>query len=636
MAHDSAESSDAAPEFPAGLTWFNVAEPLSLKALRGRFVLLNFWTASAINCQHTLPELQQLAEKFHDELTIVGVHAGKFPHEKTDEAIRQDMVRLDIQHPVVNDRDYAIWKAYGVDAWPSLILIDPAGNILGSHTGEGIYDLFDMVMANALKQFDDAGEVKRGDVELVPESLRRSNSLLLYPSKLTVDPKKKRLIICDSGHNRILIVDPDGRIDDVIGCGRPGADDGSFSAATFNCPRGAVLVDDMLYICDTDNHLIRTANFANRQVRTVFGTGSIAETINQGGYGTAVALNSPWDICEADGKLYIAMAGPHQIWEADLNMLRLEPYAGSTEHGRVDGKLLEAKLAQPSGITSDGICLFFVDADTSSVRTAELDPDGEIRSSVGAGAFDFGDTDGSHDLARLQYPTDILAADGKIFVADTYNHKIRQIDPLDQRVSTLAGTGKPGVVDGPGLSAQFREPSGLALLDGILYVADTCNHLVRKIELATGTVSTLTFSNFTAISPDRSHWSGRTLTLPAHRVLTGSSMLTINLQLPTPYELNPDAPVYLDWYPDDDGIVRFSSNAETIDLGPNDSPLRFRVSTFKGETSLHVEAIVYLIRPDHPGCFLDMVRATVPINVGDDGEPGAPIVLPVAGTLEIL
>lgn len=629
MAVDPPDTGDKAPAFPDGLTWYNVSAPVSLADMRGRFVLLNFWCASSINCRHILPELRQLEEKYRDELTVIGVHCGKFPHEQTDAALRATVVRLSIEHPVVNDPDYRIWKRYGVEAWPSLILIDPAGDILGTHSGEGIYDLFDMVMTNAMAQYDDAGVLIRRRLDPLPEGRDRAQSLLAFPSAISVDRKRQRLFISDSGHHRILVCTADGRIEDVIGCGQCGADDGSFTAATFNIPRGSVLHDDTLYICDTDNHLIRGANFSTRQVRTYFGTGELSQVFNQSGYGTQVALNSPWDICEADGRLYIAMCGPHQLWVADLNMLRIEPYAGSTAHGHRDGPLAQAQLAQPNGISTDGVILYFTDSDSSSVRTANLDPDGDVDTLIGGGLFDFGDVDGSCDLARMQCPGSVLAQDGKIFVADTYNHKIKQLDPLDHRASTLAGSGQPGLKDGPGAQAQFNEPCGLELLGNRLFVCDRNNHLIRVINLETKVVSTLEFTNFTAISPDRSKWQGRFLDLPPHQVMAGAASLVMDLQIPAAYELHAAAPIYLDWYAEDDGVIRFSSNAETIDVGPNDSPLHFRVSTASGRTALIVEAVIYLRHRDRPGTFLDLVRARVPVCVDDHAEPQTVIAIPL-------
>jgi thiol-disulfide isomerase/thioredoxin len=115
-----------APEFPAGMQWLNTATPLRLADLRGKIVLLDFWTYCCINCMHIIPELTALERKYPNELVVIGVHSAKFHNEGDSENIRQAILRYEIQHPVVNDRDFRIWRSYAVRAWPTLMVIKPS------------------------------------------------------------------------------------------------------------------------------------------------------------------------------------------------------------------------------------------------------------------------------------------------------------------------------------------------------------------------------------------------------------------------------------------------------------------------------------------------------------------------------
>jgi DNA-binding beta-propeller fold protein YncE len=288
-----------------------------------------------------------------------------------------------------------------------------------------------------------------------------------------------------------VIARPEGAIEGVVGSGKRGFKDGPFESAEFNQPQGAAVDGDVLYIADTENHAIRAAGLRTRQVTTVLGTGQQARQFNVSGRGAGVALNSPWDVLVQGGKLYIAMAGAHQLWEADLETWEARPFAGSGREARIDGALAAAALAQPSGLATDGKKLYFADSETSSVRWADLGNPGQVGTLIGEDLFEFGDRDGTRPRARLQHPLGVTLHDGLLYVADTYNSKVKIIDPARAASVTFAGTGKHGARDGKLSEATFDEPGGLAFLNGNLYVADTNNHRIRVIDLAAQTVRTL-------------------------------------------------------------------------------------------------------------------------------------------------
>ncbi len=352
---DALEGSINAPEFPAGLDWLNTSTPLRLKDLRGKFVLLDFWTFCCINCMHILPDLAKLETKYSQELVIIGVHSAKFQNEKDTGQIRSAILRYQIRHPVVNDAAFEIWQRYAANAWPTVVLINPLGKVIGKFSGEGVYEPFDSVLSQAVPYFEKKGQLQRSPLKLALEEARRANTLLNFPGKISSDEKSGRLFITDSNHNRVLVADASGRILDVIGSGDEGHADGSFEQAGFLHPQGTFLAGATLYIADTENHLIRAADLSSRKVTTVLGTGQQARGRGGAGQGRSVEQNSPWDLLVHEGKMYIAMAGAQQLWVADTATWQARPYAGSGAEEIVDGSLAGAALAQPSGRTASAI-----------------------------------------------------------------------------------------------------------------------------------------------------------------------------------------------------------------------------------------------------------------------------------------
>ena len=306
-----------APEFPTGLDWLNTEHPLTIESLRGKIVLLDFWTYGCINCIHVIPDLERLEEEFADELVVIGVHSAKFEQESATENIRRVVLRYDVHHPVVNDAGFDIWRSYQVRAWPSAYVIDPAGGVVGYHSGEGVYEVVKPVLDQLLEEF--AGSIDRTPLALRLERQGLPQTVFSFPGKVTVDPNGK-LYISDSNHHRIVRTDLEGRVEAVYGSGLEGFADGPSSEATFKDPQGTALSMDgsLLYVADTGNHALRVVDLASGEVTTVAGTGERAWPPRRGPALTT-PLASPWDV-ELDpgtGLLYVAMAGTHQIWFFD-------------------------------------------------------------------------------------------------------------------------------------------------------------------------------------------------------------------------------------------------------------------------------------------------------------------------------
>jgi DNA-binding beta-propeller fold protein YncE len=400
------------------------------------------------------------------------------------------------------------------------------------------------------------------------------------------------------------------------------------------------LAGDLLYVADTENHLIRRVDLKSRNVETVAGTGQLSYEKFKTGPARSIGLNSPWDLQLLGRTLYIAMAGPHQIWRLDLEKNEVSTFAGSGKEGRRDGSLLEATFAQPSGITSDGKMLYTADSEANIIR--EIDPaGGKVRTLVGADLFAFGDSDGSGGAVRLQHPLGLVAADNKILIADTYNHKIKQLDPERRSVKTLRGTGKPGQKDGS--SPTFYEPGGLSIANDQLYIADTNNHAIRIVDLKTKETSTLRIKGLeppavsTRAVADNTVPNGEEIKVAPQRLQTGvDGLLLINIELLDGYHLNPAAPQHYQ-VSQENGATALSLDPQTSMRSAKNLQFPTQVSVrgiAKGATNLRIQLTLIYCRDDNTGtCPIKTLIFRAPVEVTDDRD--APHEIKVTGKLEV-
>ncbi|WP_341527362.1 thioredoxin-like domain-containing protein [Nostoc sp. UHCC 0302] len=490
-----------APELPQNYSWLNTDKPLSLKQLKGRVVILDFWTYCCINCLHILPDLKYLEQKYKDSLTVIGVHSAKFDNEKETENIRQAILRYDIEHPILVDTDFRVWEEYAVRAWPTLMIIDPESYVIGYVSGEGNRDAVDELIQQLISQHQEKGTINFHELSLTLEKQRQPLiTPLAFPGKVLATPAG--LFIADSGHHRLVVSNFEGEILHLIGIGKAGLTDGTFSEAQFFAPQGMAFdaENQILYVADTENHALRRVDLQRQVVETIAGTGKQSRNIRpHGGFALETALNSPWDLVKVGNSLFIAMAGPHQIWQMDLETSIIKTYAGSGAEACVDGSLTESVFAQPSGITTNGQELYVADSEVSSIRGVGLVEPYQVRTVCGSGSlFGFGDVDGQGENVRLQHCLGVEYAQNYLWVADTYNHKIKLVSPSTGNCQTVLGDGSAGLQDGEGKNSRFFEPSGLSVMGSHLYIADTNNHVIRRVDLNTFEVTTLQFSKLCA------------------------------------------------------------------------------------------------------------------------------------------
>lgn len=623
-----------APSLDGGEAWLNTSGEISLKDLRGKVVLIDFWTYCCINCIHVLPDLKYLEQKYPNELVVIGCHSAKFDNEKDTEAIRRAIVRYEIEHPVINDSEMIVWRKMGARSWPTLVLIDPEGNYCGYVSGEGNRELLDVIIQKLIDWHGAKGTLDRTPVEFDLEHNRMKSGALKFPGKLLADSTGNRLFVSDSNHNRIVVSTLDGKLIDVIGNGQIGANDGSYTDATFDHPQGMALSGDTLYVADTENHLIRTIDLKTKTVSTLAGTGMQDRRRTSGGTLKSTALNSPWDLEIVDGTLFIAMAGPHQLWSHEIGSNDIGVFAGTGREDILDGPLDQSALAQPSGISSDGKFIYVADSEGSSIRQISVDPKGKVTTIIGAHdlpngrtLFEFGDRDGVGSDARLQHPLGVHYSNGNVFVADAYNHKVKVIDVAKREVTTLSGTGTAGTDLAP---LQLHEPAGMTISEDTLYVADTNNHRIVTIDLKTNKASNFEIVGLVAPTrPDTKSIDVATdgaqfQQVPPQKVAAGKTLtVAVELQIPEDYKLNDLAPLRAKIVAtDQQALIAEEHLGKSIKGKADGTTAVFTVplAASEGSAQLQLSVTYSFCRGGVGGlCKLHTSRWSLPIEVTADG-----------------
>ncbi|MFC9293104.1 NHL domain-containing thioredoxin family protein [Streptomyces sp. NPDC057011] len=446
-----------APELIGKGGWLNTGgKELTLADLRGKCVVVDFWTFCCINCLHVLDELRELEEKHRDTVVIIGVHSPKFVHEADHAAVVDAVERYEVHHPVLDDPELATWKQYAVRAWPTLVVIDPEGYIVAQHAGEGHAHAIARLVEELEAEHEAKGTLRRGDGPYVaPEPVATD---LRFPGKALLLPSGN-LLVSDSTRHQLVELAADGEsVVRRIGSGE------------FREPQGlALLPDGKVIVADTVNHSLRTYDPATGAIEHVAGTGrQWWQGSPTSGPALEVDLSSPWDVAWWQGRVWIAMAGVHQLWTYDPESGTVEVAAGTTNEGLHDGPAAEAWFAQPSGLAAAGDRLWIADSETSALRW--IDTEGVVHTAVGTGLFDFGHRDGEAGQALLQHPLGVTALpDGSVAVCDTYNHALRRFDPATGQVTTLA--------------TDLREPSDAVLAGDDIVVVESARHRLTRLRL---------------------------------------------------------------------------------------------------------------------------------------------------------
>ncbi|MDP9394312.1 MAG: NHL domain-containing thioredoxin family protein [Actinomycetota bacterium] len=466
-----------APELVGRGGWVSTGgRDLSLAALRGKIVLLDFWTFCCVNCLHVLDELRELEDAYRDVLVVVGVHSPKFVHEADHNALVAAVERYEVHHPVLDDPDLTTWNAYAVRAWPTLTVVDPEGYVVAQMSGEGHAHALGRLLDELVEEHERRATLHRGDGPYVPPP--PATTALRFPGKAVRLPSGTYLVSDTKHHGVVEVADDLETVVRRIGNGARALTDGPPQEASFSEPQGLCLLpEDVaaragydIVVADTVNHALRGLRLSDGHVRTVAGTG---RQWMQGGATSGAArevdLSSPWDVAWYDGAVVVAMAGIHQLWSFDPLAGTVTVLAGTTNEGLKDGPLREAWFAQTSGLAAseDGSALWVADSETSSLRVVR---DGVVKTVTGKGLFDFGHVDGPAADALLQHPLGVtVLPDGSVAVCDTYNGAVRRYDPARAEVTTLA--------------AGLAEPSDAVVLGNVLVIVESAAHRLTAVPI---------------------------------------------------------------------------------------------------------------------------------------------------------
>ncbi|MFC9804934.1 thioredoxin-like domain-containing protein [Streptomyces griseoaurantiacus] len=595
-----------APELIGKGGWLNTGgKDLTLADLRGKCVVVDFWTFCCINCLHVLDELRELEEKHRDTVVIIGVHSPKFVHEAEHQAVVDAVERYGVEHPVLDDPELATWKQYAVRAWPTLVVIDPEGYVVAQHAGEGHAHAIEKLVEELEAEHEAKGTLRRGDGPYVapepePTTLRFPGKALLLPSG--------NLLVSDTTRHQLVELAADGESEvRRIGSGARGFADGTAEAAAFSEPQGLALLEDgSVVVADTVNHALRRLDVATGGVTTLAGTGrQWWQGSPTSGPAREVDLSSPWDVAVFGGRVWMAMAGVHQLWTYDPAAETVAVAAGTTNEGLVDGPGAEAWFAQPSGLAAAGERLWLADSETSALRWVDIE--GAVHTAVGTGLFDFGHRDGAAEQALLQHPLGVTALpDGSVAVSDTYNHALRRFDPATGEVTTLA--------------TDLREPSDAVVVGEDIVVVESARHRLTRLRLPEEAV------RVDAVA----HRTRRAAT----EVAPGALRLDVIFQAPAGQKLDtrygPSTRLLVSSTPPElllAGEGAGTDLARTLELDPS-----------VPEGVLHVSAMAASCDDDpaneYPACHVHQQDWGVPVRVTGDGAARLPLVLAGMDTAE--
>ncbi|HEX5204110.1 MAG TPA: NHL domain-containing thioredoxin family protein [Actinoplanes sp.] len=583
-----------APEL-RGHGWLNTGgKDLTLADLRGKVVLLDFWTYGCINCLHVLDELRPVEQKYGDALVIIGVHSPKFVHEQNHEALAAAVERYGVHHPVIDDADMHLWQQYAAKAWPTLAVIDPTGYLVASMAGEGHAEGLSRLIDELIAKHSADGTLHRGDGPYVPPA--PADTLLRFPGK-AIELPGGNLLVSDSARHSVVELTPDGEtLVRRYGTGERGA--------PFSEPQGLLLLppavrDRVGYdvvVADTVNHQLRGLRLDSGEVTLVAGSGKPWRSAVEGTQPALEAdLSSPWDVAWYDDKVIVAMAGIHELWWFEPAAGTVGVYAGTTVESLRDGPIPDVWMAQPSGLSVGGDRLWIADSETSALRYIEA---GVLHTAVGQGLFDFGHVDGPAEQALFQHPLGVAALpDGSVLVADTYNGAVRRYDPATDAVSTV--------------DSGLAEPSDILVTStGEVFVVESGGH--RLIHLAPGIVKTVTGERHQTERPPSVIGAGP-LTLDIVFTPAPGQKLDTQFGPSTRLEVSAAPPELL-----------LEGAGVTTDLS---RPLVINPAVGKGVLQVIAQAATCDVDEEFPACHLTRQDWGVPVVVTPGGPSRLPLIL---------
>jgi len=583
-----------APEL-RGRGWLNTGgKDLTLADLRGKIVILDFWTYGCINCLHVLDELRPLEEKYGDALVLIGVHSPKFEHERDHQALAAAVERYGVHHPVIDDADMYLWQQYAAKAWPTLAVIDPTGYLVASMAGEGHAEGLSRLVDELIAKHAADGTLHRGDGPYVPPP--PAETLLRFPGK-AIELPSGNLLVSDTARHSIVELTADGEtLVRRFGSGERGVPFSEPQGLLLLPPAVASRVGYDVLVADTVNHQLRGLSLTSGEITLVAGSGRPWRSAVDGAQPALDAdLSSPWDLAWYDERVIVAMAGIHELWWFDPAESTVGVYAGTTVEALRDGPIPDVWMAQPSGLSVGGDRLWIADSETSAVRYIEA---GVLHTAVGQGLFDFGHVDGPAKQALLQHALGVAALpDGSVLIADTYNGAVRHYDPATDVVSTV--------------ETGLAEPSDILVTRaGDVFVVESGAH--RLTRLAPGVLKTVIGERQKTERPPSPVAPGP-LTLDVIFTPAPGQKLDTQFGPSTRLEVSASPPELLL-----DGAGKATDLSRSLVINP-DVP--------KGVLQVVAQAATCDVDVEFPACHLTRQDWGVPIVVTPDGPSRLPLIL---------
>ncbi|MCB1141914.1 MAG: hypothetical protein H7A24_05310 [Leptospiraceae bacterium] len=628
-----------APELPRNLDWFNTNKKLTGKDLSGKVILFHFWTHSDIQSKKIFQTLRSLEEKWKDRLLIISVHSGKYPRERSRESVLSYILKMNIEHPVIQDPYFVLWRTFGVSTWSSFVLIDHKGQIIARQPfGNSTIALDEVIgklsdLAESMNQMNLSPNMQWID----PEKYKHFDSILSYPGKIASNVRGTELFVSDSGHNRILRIDrKTGHVLDIIGSGEIGNIDGSLKDARFQNPQGLAVNDKELFISDPENHSIRKFDFLSKTVATYAGTGQPAEEFGKTGLVGVSPLNYPWDIKLSDQSLYSSFLGLQQILRTNILTGKIELILGKNREKNSEIKIDSIpELIAPRGIAVKNNDLYIIDSERNSLFHLNLNEPEKFTLILGNEKMEYGDRDGSQKIARLQYPGSLAISENFVYIADTLNHKIKSYDIKRKIVKTIAGNGSPGKRDGgPGLSS-LNEPGGMVVIDSSLYIADTNNHSIRELNLKDETLKTYKIQfdeNLISHSKHKIKNIEETSFQKSLHISPELKFFRLNLDPPEGYVWDKENPFYFKVNSSNIDVINFPNEGiKRLENFTSSIDLHYR-NLKNGNSEVNFECIVHLCKKNSSSvCYLKRFNLTTFIKISENGKDNPEMFYRVTG-----
>lgn len=468
--------------------WFNTSKPITKEDLKGKLVLLDFWSYSCVYCIQSLPQIKELQDDLGSKITVIGVHSARFEGEKNRTAIKKAILKYDIDFPVIDDSDLKIWNKFNLKSWPTYILINPYGNIIDTFSTKKELKKLSQKVRKVAKKYK--YEINRDPLPILPEKYNTIGNVLSFPTGLesvknfSFGSKEIPVIfVANSSKNKIYVTSLTGDILFKIGSGVDGFEDGGFVSASFSKPRGLLYKSRKLYVADTGNNALRVVDFKTKKVTTLIGSGELGGIIK---YGKKIDaddfdLSSPTSLEFFPDSNHIAIAnsGANQILSYNIKNHLITAIAGDGSLGNKDGKSSKNTLAQTSDLAAYSKKLYFVDSKSSSLRV--LYKDGNVKTLIGQGLKRFGNKSGDKSEALMQNPTGLEVDDTGIYIVDSFNNSIKKYNFSSKKISNYFGSGKIGEKLGDSKESEFDEPKRITSILNKFYVSDTNNSRIVSI-----------------------------------------------------------------------------------------------------------------------------------------------------------